>query len=113
MLCPAGSVNVSDQPLIGVLPVLAMVIDEVSPVFQALTVSVTRHAPAGGGLVGGGLVGGGLVGGGLVGGGLVGGGLVGGALVGGALVGGGLVGPVPSRPKKEIAICACPLSGKE
>ena len=43
---PAGKVNESDQPLIGALPVLVMVIDDVSPVFHALTVSPTRQDDA-------------------------------------------------------------------
>src|SRR5690349_18740895 len=75
MLCPAGSVNVSVQPLTGVLPVFVMVMFDVRPVFQALIVSLTRHAPPpGGGEVGGGDVGGGDVGGGELGGGELGGG---------------------------------------
>src|SRR3982750_427230 len=48
MVCPAGSVKVSDQPLIAAVPVLAMVRSAVSPVFHALTLLVTRQAPAGG-----------------------------------------------------------------
>src|SRR5690349_15246731 len=48
MVCPLGSVNTSDHPLIAVVPVLVMVSSEVRPVFQALTVSVTRQAPGSG-----------------------------------------------------------------
>src|SRR5690349_23441150 len=50
MVCPPGRVNTRDHPLIVPLPVLVMLMASVSPVFQALTVTVTRHElpPAGG-----------------------------------------------------------------
>src|SRR6185437_2887982 len=70
MFCPPGSVKASVQPLMAVLPVLVIVMFDVRPVFQALIVSLIRHAapPGGGddvrdgdgdvfGVVGGGLVG--------------------------------------------------------
>src|SRR5690348_18489054 len=44
MVCPLGSVKTSDQPLTAVVPVLVIVMLDVRPVFQALTVSATRHA---------------------------------------------------------------------
>ncbi|WP_307868742.1 hypothetical protein [Umezawaea beigongshangensis] len=51
MVWPPGSVNTSDQPLIGAGPVLVMVISDVRPPFQALTVSDTRHEASPGGSV--------------------------------------------------------------
>src|SRR3982074_3323078 len=88
MLWPAGSVNTRDQPLTVAVPVLVMVICDVRPVFQALIVSVTRHAPEAG------PVGGVGVGGAGGGGAVVGGAVVGGAVVGGAVVGGGVAAPL-------------------
>ena len=38
IVCPAGRVNVSDQPLMGDVPVFAMRMLAVRPVFQALVV---------------------------------------------------------------------------
>src|SRR4051794_39143387 len=99
MLCPPGRVNVSDQPLTAADPVLVTVMLSVSPVFQALTVSVTRQPP------GPPVVGGGLVGGFDVGGFDVGGAVVGGAVVGGAVVGGVLA---PSRPRKAMEYASMP-----
>src|SRR5690349_4439961 len=53
MVCPPGRVKTSDQPLTAVVPVLVMVMLDVRPVFQALTVSATRHVPVpDGGLLG-------------------------------------------------------------
>src|SRR6185437_14933255 len=49
MVCPLGRVKASDQPLTAVVPVFVMVMLDVRPVFQALTVSATRHAPVPGG----------------------------------------------------------------
>src|SRR5919204_6231341 len=70
MLCPDGRVNASFQPLIALLPVLVMVICSVSPLFHALTTSLTRQPePVGGGDDGGAVVGGAVVGGAVVGGG--------------------------------------------
>src|SRR6185312_4933326 len=88
MVWPLGRVNVSAQPLTALLPVLVTDTAAVSPLFQALTVYVTRHPPDGGGVVGGAVVGGAVVGGAVVGGAVVGGAVVGGAVVGGAVVGG-------------------------
>src|SRR5690242_17448357 len=99
MVCPAGSVNVSVQPLTAVLPVFVMVMFDVRPVFQALIVSLTRHAPPPGG---------GEVGGGEVGGGEVGGGDVGGGELGGGELGGGDVGVVLFNPKNAIVYAAMP-----
>src|SRR6185312_14692921 len=95
MLCPPGRVNTSDQPLTALAPVLVMVKFSVRPVFQALTATLTRHAPEpGGGVVG--------FGGGVVG---LGGGVVG---FGGGVVGfGGAV-----RPKKATAAAAMPAEGR-
>src|SRR6185437_2299611 len=93
MLCPAGSVNARDQPLMVVVAVLVMVMVAVSPVFHALTVSVTRHVPLGGG--------------GL----LAGGGLDGGLLEGGRELA-GVVGGAPVSPKNAIANAAIPLCGR-
>src|SRR5689334_12653041 len=91
MLWPPGSVKTSDQPLTAVVPVLVMVMFAVRPVFQALIVSETRHAPVAGGVDGG-------VEGGLDGG--VDGGVEGG-------VDGGVV-----RPKKAMAAAAMPVLGR-
>jgi hypothetical protein len=77
MVWPLGSVKARDQPLTAFVPVLVMVRVEVSPVFQALTVSLTRQLPAAGGRVGGLDDGGADVGGGEEGGIDVGGGEVG------------------------------------
>ncbi len=52
MVCPPGRVKTSDQPLTAVVPVFVMVMFSVRPVFQALTVAVTRQAPDVGGVVG-------------------------------------------------------------
>src|SRR3954462_11877398 len=98
MLCPPGRVNASDQPLTAADPVLVTVMLSVSPVFQALTVSVTRQPP-----------GPPVVGGGLVGGFDVGGAVVGGAVVGGAVVGGVLA---PSRPRKAMEYASMPACGR-
>src|SRR5947209_938918 len=57
MVCPAGRVKASFQPLRAAEPVLVMVMFSVSPVFQALTELLTLQAPVGGD-VGGGDVGG-------------------------------------------------------
>jgi hypothetical protein len=38
MVCPDGRVNRSDQPLVGAVPVLAIVMVAVSPMFHGLTV---------------------------------------------------------------------------
>src|SRR5690348_15844296 len=96
MVCPPGRVKTRDQPLTALVPVLVMVMFSVRPLFQALTATVTRHAP--------------LVGGGVVGGGVVGGGVVGGGVVGGGVVGGGVVGLV--RPKNCRAAAAIPPDGR-
>src|ERR1044071_4609799 len=93
MLCPAGSVNARDHPLMVVVPALVMVMFAVSPVFHALTVSVTRHVP--------------FDGGGL----LAGGGLDGGLLEGGRELA-GVVGVSPISPKNAIAYAALPLRGR-
>src|SRR4051812_16771478 len=45
MVCPDPRANFSDQPLIGVVPVLVTVMLSVRPVFHALTELVTRQAP--------------------------------------------------------------------
>src|SRR4051812_23185810 len=99
MAWPPGRVNARDQPLIAAAPVLAMVRLSVRPLFQALTVSVTRHVPESGGVVG-------EVVGGVVG--EVVGGVVG-EVVGGVV--GGVVVP-PLRPKNAIAYAAMPLDGR-
>jgi len=44
-VCPDGRVNPSDQPLMAAVPVFVTVRFSVSPAFQALTASVTVHAP--------------------------------------------------------------------
>src|SRR4051794_8015180 len=87
MAWPPGRVNARDQPLIAAAPVLAMVRLSVRPLFQALTVSVTRHVPEPGGVVG-------EVVGGVVG-----------EVVGGVVV-------PPLRPKNAIAYAAMPLDGR-
>ena len=48
-VCPDGRVNPSDQPLMAAVPVFVTVRFSVSPVFQALTasVTVTCSGPAG------------------------------------------------------------------
>jgi hypothetical protein len=55
MVCPDARENLSDQPLMGVVPVLVMVMLSVKPVFHALTEFVTRQPPPwdGGGEEGG------------------------------------------------------------
>jgi hypothetical protein len=45
MTCPAGRVNTSDQPSIVALPLLVIVMEAVSPVFQALAVYPTPQPP--------------------------------------------------------------------
>src|SRR3954454_14077692 len=84
--CPPGRVKASDQPLIADVPVFVMLMLSVSPVFQAFTTAVTRHAaPPTGGLDTGGLDTGGLDTGGLDTGGLETGGLETGGLDTGGL----------------------------
>src|SRR3954453_6517255 len=89
MVWPAGRVKARDQPLIAELPVLVIAMVAVSPVFQALIVSVTRQLPEPGGAELGVVVG---------------------VLVGGVLVGGVLV--PASRPRNEIAYASCPVCGR-
>src|SRR3954470_23306284 len=100
MVCPAGRVKTSDQPLRPALPVLVIVRFSVRPVFQALTVPVTRHPPEPGDVVGGVV---GPVVDGVVGG-------VVGPVVGGVV--GGVVVVLPLRPKKATAYAAMPLDGR-
>src|SRR5947199_10668823 len=77
MACPLARVKVSRHPLTAVPPVLAMVTLLVRPLFQALTVEVTRQdAPPAGGVVAG-VVAGGVVTGGVVRTGVVAAGVVG------------------------------------
>src|SRR5690349_10782 len=93
---PPGRVKTSDQPLTAEVPVLVIVRFSVRPLFHALTVAVTRHAPAGG--VDGGVDGG--VEGGVEGG------------VDGGVEGGVDGGVVLVRPKKPTAYAAMPPLGR-